>query len=280
MCCAGRDAPATAGGTPALLAMLVKFFKDSGSFATTAAAHAAAAIRKAIAERDRCRIVLATGTSQFAFLDALTSIPGIEWNKVEAFHLDEYVGMAETHRASFRKILLDRVIRKVGISKYHFIQADARDLSAALREVGRQLTSAPIDVAFVGMGENGHIAFNDPPADFETEDPYIVVELDEACRMQQVGEGWFTDISEVPKQAVSMSVRQIMKSREIIAVVPDMRKARAVKLCFEGEISPMVPASILRRHPNTTVYLDEDSASQLSAALLNSLHRDSEITIS
>jgi len=260
--------------------MLVKFFKDSGSFATTAAAYAAASIRKAIAERDRCRIVLATGTSQFAFLDALTSIPGIEWNKVEAFHLDEYVGMPETHPASFRKILLERVIHKVGILKYHFIQADARDLSAALREVGRQLTSAPIDVAFVGIGENGHIAFNDPPADFETEDPYIVVELDEACRRQQVGEGWFTDISEVPKQAVSMSVRQIMKSREIIAVVPDKRKARAVKLCFEGEISPMEPASMLRRHPNTTVYLDEDSASQLSAAVRNSLHRDSEITIS
>jgi len=259
--------------------MLLKKFKDSSALGRAAAEQAAASIRRTLAERDRCRIILATGTSQFAFLDALTNTPGIGWDKVEAFHLDEYVGMPMTHPASFRKILLERVINKVGISKYYFIEGDAPDLSEALRRVGQQLTSAPIDLAFVGIGENGHIAFNDPPADFQTEEPYITVGLDEPCRRQQVGEGWFADISQVPKQAISMSVRQIMKSREIIAVVPDKRKAAAVKLCFEGEVSPMAPASVMRRHSNTTVYLDEDSAALVNLELRAVLDRESHATI-
>jgi glucosamine-6-phosphate deaminase len=171
------------------------------------------------------------------------------------------------------------VINKVDISKYWFIQGDAPDLKEAIDEVGQQLTSAPIDVAFVGIGENGHVAFNDPPADFKTEEPYIVVELDEACRRQQVGEGWFNNIASVPRQAISMSVRQIMKARQIIAVVPDRRKARAVQLCVEGEISPLAPASILRRHANTTVYVDEDSAALLSPDLRSAMSRESQVIV-
>jgi glucosamine-6-phosphate deaminase len=259
--------------------MLLRLFRDSSTLARAAADEAATSIREAIAERGRCRIVLATGTSQFAFLDALTSTAGIDWDKVEAFHLDEYVGMPITHPASFRKVLLDRVINKVGISKYWFIQGDAADLTDALDEVSRRLTYAPIDLAFVGIGENGHIAFNDPPADFETEEPYIIVKLDEVCRKQQVGEGWFPDISSVPTCAISMSVRQIMKARQIIAVVPDGRKAEAMKLCIEGEISPSAPGSILRRHANTTVYLDEDSAALLSAELRSRLARESQVAV-
>ena len=167
----------------------------------------------------------------------------------------------------------------MGIERYHFVEGDAPDLAAALREVSRQLTSAPIDVAFVGIGENGHIAFNDPPADFVTEDPYIIVELDEACRRQQVGEGWFSDISQVPKRAISMSVQQIMKAREIVAVVPDQRKARAVQLCFEGNVRPTAPGSILRQHANTTVYLDTGSSSLLSPTLQDVLRRDGQATV-
>jgi glucosamine-6-phosphate deaminase len=189
---------------------------------------------------------------------------GIDWCKVEAFHLDEYVGLPVTHPASFRRFLLERVIHKTGIVKYHFVEGDAVDLPLTIREVSRQLTSAPIDLAFVGIGENGHIAFNDPPADFQTQEPYIVVELDEACRRQQVDEGWFSDMSQVPTRAISMSPRQILKAREIIAVVPDQRKAQAVKLCLDGEIRPMAPASILRRHANATIYLDRDSSSLLA----------------
>jgi len=241
----------------------VRLFDDVALLARAAAEQAAAAIRLAIAERNCCRVILATGNWQLQFLDALTRMAGIDWNKVEAFHLDEYVGIPVTHPASFRKSLLERVIHKAGITKYHFVEGDAADLSLAICEVSAQLTSAPIDLAFVGIGENGHIAFNDPSADFETEDPYIVVELDEACRRQQVGEGWFADISQVPR-AISMSPRQILKAKEIVAVVPDQRKSQPVKLCLEGEIRPMAPASILRRHPNTTIYLDRDSSSLLS----------------
>jgi len=251
--------------------MTVRLFGDPASLALASAEQAAATMRRAIAERGCCRVVLATGNSQLQFLEALTRMAGIDWNKVEAFHLDEYVGVPVTHPASFRKFLLERVIHKTGIKKYHFVEGDAADLSSAIREVSARLTSAPIDLAFVGIGENGHIAFNDPPADFETEDPYIVVELDEACRRQQVGEGWFTHISQVPTRAISMSPQQILKAKEIVAVVPDQRKAQAVKLCLEGQIRPMAPASILRRHPNATIYLDRDSSSLLSPALRSSL---------
>lgn len=247
--------------------------------ARAAAEQAADSIRKAIADSGRCRLVLATGTSQFEFLEFLTKSDGIDWKKVEAFHLDEYVGMAVTHPASFRKILLERVIHKTGITNYHFIESDAADLLGAVRAVGRELTSAPIDVAFVGIGENGHIAFNDPPADFETKEPYLVVELDEICRRQQVGEGWFADISEVPTRAVSMSPRQIMHAREIVAVVPDQRKAKAVRLCLEGQVRPEAPASILRKHPNTTVFVDQDSSSLLAAEMRRKLQTLGKVTV-
>jgi glucosamine-6-phosphate deaminase len=211
--------------------------------------------------------VAATGASQIGFLEELTEAEGIDWGRVEMFHLDEYVGLPITHPASFRKYLLERLIDKVGITQYHLLDG-TEDAGEVARRVGNAIRSSPVDVAFVGIGENGHLAFNDPPADFETEEPYLVVRLDEACRRQQVGEGWFGGISDVPRQAISMSVRQILKTKEIICVVPDARKAHAVKMCFEGEISPMAPASILRTHPKATVYLDKDSARLLSATTL------------
>src|SRR5437667_2705322 len=166
-------------------------------------------------------------------------------------------------------MLLDHLIKKTGIAKYHLLDGDA-DPAEVVRRVGKELTSAGIDVAFVGVGENGHLAFNDPPADFQTEEPYLIVDLDEACRQQQVGEAWFSDISQVPKQALSMSVRQVLKAKEILAVVQDSRKADAVKACFEGEISPMAPASCWRTQPSDTGYLDRNSAALLSAALQTS----------
>jgi glucosamine-6-phosphate deaminase len=245
---------------------VLKIFNDKKSLSKAAADHAASAIREAISVHGRARIVVATGTSQIDFLEALTHEAGVDWTKVEVFHLDEYIGLPITHPASFRKILLEHLIEKTGIAKFHALEGD-RDQAEVIERVGRELNSAPIDVAFVGIGENGHLAFNDPPADFETEAPYIVVNLDEACRKQQVGEGWFADISQVPQQAISMSIRQILKSNEIIAIVPEARKARAVQACFEGPISPMAPASILRSHPDATIYLDRYSAGLLTAAL-------------
>jgi glucosamine-6-phosphate deaminase len=244
-----------------------------------AAEQAASAIRGSLADRGHARIIAATAASQFEFLDALTKAPGIDWKKVEAFHLDEYVGLPITHPGSFRRMLMEQMVNKTGITQYHLLDGDAADLQAVVREASRELASAPIDIAFLGIGENGHIAFNDPPADFDTEEPYIIVELDEACRRQQVGEAWFSDISQVPKRALSMSAKQILKAKEILAVVPDKRKAEAIKACFEGEISPMAPASILRRHSNATVYLDFQSASLLSPPLLNPLKEKRQVTV-
>ena len=243
--------------------MVTKICEDKASLSQAAAEQAAVSLRAAIKDRGAARIIAATGASQFEFLDALTAMPDIDWPRVEMFHLDEYIGLPASHPASFRKYLRERLINKTGITKYHFLDGEG-DVQAVVRKVSAELTAAPIDVAFVGIGENGHLAFNDPPADFETEEPYIVVELDEPCRRQQVGEGWFKDLSEVPKRAISMSVRQILKAKEILCIVPDARKAQAVKTCFEGEISPLAPASILRTHANTTVLLDKYSAALLS----------------
>jgi glucosamine-6-phosphate deaminase len=249
--------------------MILRVFPDKPSLSAEAAQQAAAAIRRAIAERGSARIVAATGASQIEFLKELIKAEEIEWGRVEMFHLDEYVGLPIAHPASFRKYLRERLIDKVNIGQYHLLDG-TNDAGEVVRRVGNVLRTKPVDVAFVGIGENGHLAFNDPPADFETEEPYLVVKLDEACRRQQVGEGWFRDIAEVPREAISMSVRQILKAKEIICIVPDARKANAVKACFEGEIRPTAPASILRTHANCCVYLDKDSAKLLSPATLAS----------
>jgi glucosamine-6-phosphate deaminase len=259
--------------------MLLRVFQDKVSLGRAAAEQAATVIRRALAERGEARIITATGAAQFQFLEALTATPNIDWPKVEAFHLDEYIGLPANHPGSFKKFLMDNLASKTGIGKFHYLDGNASDVAAAAGEVGRKLASAPIDIAFLGIGENGHIAFNDPPADFTTEDPYLIVNLDEACRRQQVGEAWFADISQVPERAISMSARQILKARELLVVVPDQRKAPAVKMCLEGEINPMAPASIIRRHPNATIYLDTHSASLLSPALQSELKEKSLATL-
>lgn len=258
--------------------MILRRFSDKVSLGKAAAAQAADTIQRAIKEKGQARIVTATGAAQFEFLEALTSTPGLDWSKVEAFHLDEYIGLPPGHPASFKKFLIDNLSSKVGLSNFHYLDG-GEDPEATVREIGKKLVAAPIDIVFLGIGENGHIAFNDPPADFETEEPYLIVNLDEACRRQQVGEAWFTDISQVPTRAISMSARQILKARELLAVVPDLRKARAVKACIEGDISPNAPASIVRRHSNVTVYLDDKSASMLSPALQAELQSKSQATV-
>lgn len=249
--------------------MVIKVFNNKREMAKVAAEQAASILREAIQDHGKARLIAATGAAQFQFLEALTGLPGIDWTKVEMFHLDEYIGLPESHPASFRKFLKERLIEKTGIAQHHLLKGDENP-DKVIREIGAQLASAPIDVAFVGIGENGHLAFNDPPADFETKEPYLVVTLDEACRRQQLGEGWFPTFEDVPKRAISMSIRQILKAKKIVCFVPDARKANAVKACFEGEISPLAPASILRTHPDTTVYLDVNSATLLRPATLAS----------
>jgi glucosamine-6-phosphate deaminase len=242
--------------------MTIKVFSSKAELAQSAANEAVAVIREAISQRGEARIIAATGASQFEFLDALTQASGIDWNRVEMFHLDEYVGMSDQAPASFCRYLRERLIDKVGLKRHHLL--DGKQAPAALMErVSIEIRKAPIDIAFAGVGENGHLAFNDPPADFDTEEAYMVVNLDEACRKQQLGEGWFPTLADVPSQAISMTIRQIMKSKEILCIAPDARKANAIHACFGGEVTPMAPASILQTHPNTTVYLDEKSAALL-----------------
>ena len=250
--------------------MRLRILEGRDSLGKAAAAQAAAAIQRAIDAKGEARIIGASAASQFEFLEALTSAPGIDWKKVELFHLDEYIGLPKTHPASFCKFLQDRLISKTGIATYHFLDGE-KDPTEVIRQASVAISAAPVDVAFVGIGENGHLAFNDPPADFEIEEPFIVVNLDQACRQQQVGEGWFANMDAVPKQAISMSVKQVLKSKEILAVVPGPKKAQAIKACFDEPISPMAPSSILRTHPNATIYLDLDSAALLSPATLSAL---------
>jgi glucosamine-6-phosphate deaminase len=253
--------------------MQVKTYIDRFTMSQAAARHAAQALRGAIRGRGTARIVAATGASQFDFLDSLTAAPDIDWTCVEMFHLDEYVGLSIDHPASFRRYLLERLIRKTGITRYHLLDGED-DAHRVAEDIGQEIARMPVDVAFVGIGENGHLAFNDPPADFVTDRPYLIVTLDAACRRQQVGEGWFASVEEVPSQAISMSVQQILKSREIICVVPDARKALAVKACIDREVSPMAPASILQTHANATVYLDRHSAALLTSASRGEIFTD------
>jgi glucosamine-6-phosphate deaminase len=244
--------------------METRVFDSKIELAEAAAARAAEILTDAIAANGQARAIAATGASQFEFLDALCRRPDVEWPKVVFFHLDEYVGLPDSHPASFRRYLRERIIERVRPGAFHLIAGDADDPAAECRRVGALLAERPIDVAFVGIGENGHLAFNDPPADFETEEPYLVLALDEACRRQQLGEGWFPRLEDVPARAISMSIRQILKSREILAVVPDLRKAPAVRDCVLLPVSPMRPASVLRQHPRTTLYLDRQSAALLT----------------
>lgn len=243
--------------------MKIEVHKTKKECGAAAAERVAEILRNAIAAQGHASFVAATGASQFEFLKALTGETSIDWERTTMYHLDEYIGLPEHHPATFRRYLRERLIDRVHPGVVHLIRGDAEDPYAECRRLGGIISEGKIDVAFVGIGENGHLAFNDPPADFDTEDPYIVVELDEACRRQQLGEGWFRSLEEVPRRAISMSIRQIMTSQSIVCTVPDKRKAEAVKQCLEGEVSPWHPASILRKHSNAFLYLDRDSASLL-----------------
>ncbi|GAG57278.1 unnamed protein product [marine sediment metagenome] len=240
-------------------------YKTKQQMGAAAAAQAAEAINNAIESKGGANIILATGTSQFETLKKLVEAGGIDFSKVTMFHLDEYIGLTADHPASFRKFLKERFVDKVTVLKaVHFINGDAADPQQECQRVANFIATHPIDVALIGIGENGHLAFNDPPADFETEEPYLIVELDERCRAQQLGEGWFETLGQVPRRAISISIRQIMKSACLIVSVPEKRKAEAVRNALEGQVSPMCPASILQRHKNCKIFMDKEAASLLS----------------
>jgi len=241
--------------------MEITIFENKAALGEAAAQKGAEFINRAIKEKGSASIIVATGASQFEMLGALIR-EEIDWSRVTAFHLDEYIGIPLTHPASFRKYLKERFVDLVPLKAFHYINGEV-DTAEELGRLNSLITQQHIDVAFVGIGENAHLAFNDPPADFNTEEAYLEVELDMDCRRQQLGEGWFTSLEEVPLKAISMSIRQIMRSKTIICSVPDMRKARAVKNSLEEIVSPLIPASMLTKHNEAWLYLDLDSASLL-----------------
>ena len=227
-----------------------------------AAADGAQLLIEATEARGRANAVFATGRSQVELLQNLVANDDIDWSRVTGLHLDEYIGLPMDHPASFRRFLKERLVDRVRLAAFHYVDGEAEPLVECER-LGSLLRRHPIDVAFLGIGENGHLAFNDPPADFATDDPFIVVALDEACRNQQVGEGWFRECSDVPERAISMSIRQILTAKSIVCTVPDARKAEAVRAALHAPIGPDVPASILRQHAHVGIYLDRESASRL-----------------
>jgi glucosamine-6-phosphate deaminase len=245
----------------------VRHCTSPSDIGANAAVIGAQAIRSAIAQHGTARVIVATGASQFTMLEALVADRSIDWSRVTVFHLDEYVGLAESHKASFRGYLQTRFLAKLPVApRFVPVVGDSANLASEIARLNALIGGNRIDVCFAGIGENCHLAFNDPPADFTTEAPYLVVTLDEACRRQQLGEGWFDNLESVPTQAISMSIRQIMRSELIVLSVPDARKAAAVKAAVEGPVSPLHPASILQQHDNAVLFLDPQSASLLGRA--------------
>lgn len=242
--------------------------KDPIELGKSAGSAAAELIINALEQNGQANIILATGASQFETLKQLISEKDIDWSKVVMFHLDEYIGLPESSNASFRKYLKERFLDKVPSLKATYLVNGENDPVKECNRLNSIIELHPIDVALVGIGENGHLAFNDPPADFDTKEPYIIVELEEQCRTQQFNEGWFKSVADVPTKAISMSVSQICKSRNIICSVPDSRKSKAVKDCLEEPVSNLFPASILQLHPNCTYYLDKNSSALLSSDLI------------
>ncbi|MFX1504403.1 MAG: glucosamine-6-phosphate deaminase [Promethearchaeota archaeon] len=243
----------------------INIFENKEEMGEAAAVKAAKILRNAIKIQGKAHFIAATGTSQFEFLNSLTHQKGIEWDKTDMFHLDEYIGLPAYHPASFRKYLKERIVDIINPNRVHFIKGDAKDPVKECKRINNLISKVKIDVAFIGIGENGHLAFNDPPADFKTKNPYIIVDLDEKCRNQQVFERWFKSIEDVPKKAISMSIQEILRAKEIICICPDKRKAEAVRNCLSDDIkvTPNYPASILKTHKNVFCYLDKFSASLL-----------------
>ena len=248
--------------------MKIAIEENKADMGRIAADDAARRISAAIEAKGEARVIFASAASQFEFIEALSAHDDVDWTKVRGFHLDEYAGLPADHPASFRRFLRERLIAKLPrpIGGFTFVEGDAADRQAECARLEAAIREKPIDLACIGIGENGHIAFNDPPADFGTGAAYAVVALDETCRMQQVGEGWYPDLAHVPTHAFSMTVPQIMASEAVIVVVPDGRKADAVAAAVEGPVSEMCPASVLRSHPDCTLYLDRPAASKLSRA--------------
>lgn len=244
--------------------MKINSFETKQEMGIAAAKLGAEAIREAAKRKEKVTILVATGASQFSMLQQLVTEQGIPWERIEAFHLDEYVGLSDKHPASFRKYLQERFVDQLPeLGQMNFVNADAEDLDNEIKRLNDLITGKEIDVCFAGIGENGHLAFNDPPADFETREPFILVELDEACRQQQCNEGWFPTLADVPTHAISMSIQQIFASKMVLLSVPGEQKAQAVKNTIDNEVSPLYPSTIMQKHTNCHLFLDDEAAKLL-----------------
>ncbi len=243
--------------------MQIVITQDRNQLGQYVAQQAAHCIRERLQKKARVNLVVATGSSQFEVLSNLIGQPDVDWSRVDGYHLDEYLGIGIDHPASFCGYLRDRFVSRVPLGSFHFLDGTLSP-SRLKQTADEAILGKQIDLMLCGIGENGHLAFNDPPANFESDEPYLIVQLDEVCRRQQVGEGWFATLEDVPKQAISMSIRQILRAEMILCSVPDTRKADAVKNAIEGPVTPHVPASILQRHPNVQLILDGQSASRIS----------------
>lgn len=241
-----------------------RVYANKDQLGAAAAAFVAARIQNLVETQGEARVIFATGASQYEFLAALIQAPGVDWLRVTAFHLDEYLDLPADHPASFRHVLRERLFNRLPFGAVHLLNGDAPDRAAECARYANLLAERPVDLACIGIGENGHLAFNDPPADFHTTAPVHVVTLDEACRRQQVGEGHFPTLDDVPRQALSLSIPSILDADAISCVVPDARKAPAVRCALEGPVTPDCPASVLRWHDDCTVFLDLESASLLA----------------
>jgi glucosamine-6-phosphate deaminase len=241
----------------------VEIFGTKEEMGREAALFVSEKLNKAIKERGSASLILGTGASQYPLLDVLLK-EEIDWTKISLFHLDEYIGLSDQHPASFRKFLRERVAKKVNPQNVYYLNGDAEDITSEIKRYGKLLQDHPVDVACIGIGENGHIAFNDPAvADFRDPEYLKVVEMDRACRMQQVGEGWFPTIDDVPATAVTLTIRAIMDAKALCCSVPDERKSTAVYNALSGEISTACPASILRNHDNAVLFLDRFAAKKV-----------------
>jgi glucosamine-6-phosphate deaminase len=241
--------------------MIINISADATVLGVTAAQFAGLRLNEAIRKNGEARLAVSTGSSQFETLQALLN-EKVAWEKVEVFHLDEYIGLPVTHNASFRKYLNERFISQIKVKKFHSVDVEG-DIDNKIKSLTIEIRQRPVDLGLIGIGVNGHIAFNDPPADFATREAYIIVNLDEQCRMQQVNEGWFGSIGDVPLQAVSMTPWQIMQCSTIISCVPHKVKAIAVKNTLINNLTEIVPATILKQHPDFHLFLDNNSASEI-----------------
>lgn len=241
--------------------MTINISLDSQELGDRAARLAALKINQVIESNGEARMVVSTGSSQFETLQSLI-IQKVDWSKVEIFHLDEYIGLPVTHPASFRKYLYERFINLISVKKFHAVDVEG-DIELKIKSLTEEIRKKPVDLGLIGIGVNGHIAFNDPPADFTTREAYHIVNLDDVCRKQQADEGWFRTINEVPARAVSMTTWQIMQCRTIISAVPHKVKASAVKSTLTSGLTEMIPATLLKQHSDFHLCIDRNSASEI-----------------